>query len=94
LAESAGVAASTLYQRFLTRTALGSLQYQKQLHLHEARGLVLHELIDPHVAAQGVGYDNSAQFNREYRRLFGRFSACWPFQAECQYAPATSAAAE
>jgi len=47
------------------------MQYQKQLHLHEARGLVLHELIDPHVAAQWVGYDNSAQFNREYRRLFG-----------------------
>jgi AraC-like DNA-binding protein len=71
LAEVAGMGVSTLHHHFRELTAMSPLQYQKQLRLHEARRLMLSEVIDAGSAALRVGYESPTQFSREYRRLFG-----------------------
>ncbi|MNG14452.1 Helix-turn-helix domain protein [compost metagenome] len=50
---------------------MAPLQYQKQLRLQEARRLMLNGSANATAAALEVGYESPAQFNREYRRLFG-----------------------
>lgn len=52
-------------------TALSPLQYQKSLRLNEARRLMMVENLDAASAAFEVGYENPAQFSREYKRTFG-----------------------
>lgn len=71
LANTAGMAESTLHQHFRALTAMSPLQYQKHLRLHEARRLMINERIDAGTAAHRVGYESTTQFNREYSRLFG-----------------------
>jgi AraC-like DNA-binding protein len=46
------------------------LQYQKHLHLQEARRLILAEAMDAPAAAYHVGYMRRSQLSREYIRLF------------------------
>ncbi len=72
LAQIAGMGLSTLHNQFRALTSMSPLQYQKQLRLQAARGRMLIEGLDAASAAFAVGYESASQFNREYRRLFGR----------------------
>lgn len=72
LAQLAGMGLSTLHHHFRALTAMSPLQYQKQLRLHAARGLMLMEGLDAASAAFEVGYESASQFNREYSRFFGQ----------------------
>jgi len=72
LAEIAGMGVSTLHHHFRALTAMSPLQYQKQLRLQAARGLMLLNGLDAASAAFEVGYESTSQFNREYSRFFGQ----------------------
>jgi AraC-like DNA-binding protein len=71
LAQATHMSVSSLHHRFKAVTAMGPLQYQKQLRLQQARALMLAGSADAGTAAYQVGYDSASQFSREYRRLFG-----------------------
>ncbi|MFZ6646030.1 AraC family transcriptional regulator [Undibacterium sp. TJN25] len=71
LAKAANMSVSSLHHKFKAVTAMGPLQYQKQLRLNEARKLLLSGSMDASTAAYQVGYESQSQFSREYRRLFG-----------------------
>jgi AraC-like DNA-binding protein len=47
-------------------------QFQKQLRQHAARQRMPTGELDAAGAAFEVGYESPSQFNREYRRFFGR----------------------
>jgi AraC-like DNA-binding protein len=72
LADFAGMGRSTLHHHFRTLTAMSPLQFQKQLRLHAARQRMLVDAVDAASAAFEVGYESASQFNREYRRFFGK----------------------
>jgi AraC-like DNA-binding protein len=72
LASMAGMSRSTLHHHFRGLTALSPLQFQKQLRLHTARQKMLTEKLDAVSAAFAVGYESPSQFNREYKRFFGK----------------------
>ena len=72
LAEVARMGMSTLHHHFRALTAMSPLQYQKQLRLVAARERMVVEGIDAASAAFEVGYESASQFNREYKRFFGR----------------------
>jgi AraC-like DNA-binding protein len=72
LAQLAGMGVSTLHHHFREMTAMSPLQYQKQLRLQAARGLMLLNGLDAASAAFEVGYESTTQFNREYSRFFGQ----------------------
>lgn len=72
LAKSNNMSVSGLHHKFKAVTAMGPLQYQKELRLHEARRLMLNGSMDVTTAAMEVGYESSSQFTREYKRLFGQ----------------------
>ncbi|SAI71547.1 araC family transcriptional regulator [Bordetella ansorpii] len=71
LAQRVNMSASSLHHHFKSLTAMSPLQYQKQLRLHEARRLMLAEMLDAGTAAHRVGYESASQFSREYSRLYG-----------------------
>lgn len=72
LAAIAGMSLPTLHRHFRALTAMSPLQYQKQLRLRAARHRMLMAEVDAASAAFEVGYESPSQFNREYRRQFGR----------------------
>ena len=72
LASIAGMSLATLHRHFRALTAMSPLQYQKQLRLRAARQKMLSAELDASSAAFEVGYESPSQFNREYRRHFGR----------------------
>ena len=72
LASLAGMSRSTFHQHFRGLTAMSPLQFQKQLRLHTARQKMLTEELDAASAAFEVGYESPSQFNREYKRIFGK----------------------
>lgn len=72
LAQIASMGVSTLHHHFRELTAMSPLQYQKQLRLQAARGLMLLNGVDAASAAFEVGYESATQFNREYSRFFGQ----------------------
>ena len=72
LADFAGMGRSTLHHHFRTLTAMSPLQFQKQLRLHAARQRMLVDAVDAASAAFEVGCESASQFNREYRRFFGK----------------------
>jgi AraC-like DNA-binding protein len=72
LADLAGMGRSTLHHHFRTLTAMSPLQFQKQLRLRAARQRMLVDEVDAASAAFEVGYESASQFNREYRRFFGK----------------------
>jgi len=72
LAAEARLGVSTLHHQFRGLTAMSPLQYQKQLRLQTARQRMLMDGIDATSAAYEVGYESVSQFNREYRRFFGK----------------------
>ncbi|WP_459618237.1 AraC family transcriptional regulator [Bordetella sp. 2513F-2] len=71
LAQLVNMSPSSLHHHFKSVTAMSPLQYQKQLRLHEARRLMLAEMLDAGAAAHRVGYESASQFSREYSRLYG-----------------------
>lgn len=72
LASLAGMSRSTLHHHFRGLTAMSPLQFQKRLRLHTARQKMLTEEFDAATAAFEVGYESPSQFNREYKRFFGK----------------------
>jgi AraC-like DNA-binding protein len=72
LASMAGMSRSTLHHHFRSLTAMSPLQFQKQLRLHCARRRMLTDQLDAASAAFEVGYESPSQFNREYKRFFGK----------------------
>ena len=72
LASMTGMSRSTLNHHFRGLTAMSPLQFQKQLWLHAARQKMLTEELDAASAAFEVGYESPSQFNREYKRFFGK----------------------
>src|SRR5579872_4006647 len=72
LASMAGMSRSTLHHHFRSLTAMSPLQFQKQLRLHTARQKMLTEELDAASVAFAVGYESPSQFNREYKRFFGK----------------------
>lgn len=71
LARRAGLSTSAFHRTFKAVTGSSPLQFQKQLRLVTARQLLVAQDISVARAAFAVGYESAAQFNREYRRLFG-----------------------
>ncbi len=72
LATLAGMGLSTLHHHFRVLTAMSPLQFQKQLRLRAARSRMLSDEMNAASAAFEVGYESPSQFNREYRRFFGK----------------------
>jgi AraC-like DNA-binding protein len=62
---------SGFHHHFRAVTAMSPLQFQKRMRLQEARHLMLAEDLDAASAGYRVGYSDTSQFTREYKRLFG-----------------------
>jgi AraC-like DNA-binding protein len=71
LAQEAGMSVSTFHAHFKAVTSSSPLQYLKNIRLHKARQLMVHEGANAGVAALQVGYESASQFSREFKRLFG-----------------------
>lgn len=71
LARTAGMSPSSFHEHFRTLTATTPLQYQKDLRLIEARGLLIDGTRSVSDVAFEVGYESPTQFSREYSRKFG-----------------------
>ncbi|QIQ01215.1 AraC family transcriptional regulator [Streptomyces liangshanensis] len=71
VARLSGMSVSAFYRNFQVVTAMSPIQFQKQIRLQEARLLLATHPNDVTGVGQRVGYDNSSQFSREYRRQFG-----------------------
>jgi len=72
LASELHMSVSSFHSHFKSATSMSPLQFQKQLRLQEARRLLLDENSDAAQAGYRVGYEDAAQFSREYKRHFGR----------------------
>ena len=71
LARSCGMSTSAFHRNFHAVTALSPIQFQKQIRLQKSRLLLLLGGDDVATVGHRVGYDNTSQFSREYRRQFG-----------------------
>lgn len=71
LAMEAGMSVSTFHSHFKSVTASSPLQYLKNIRLHKARMMMVHEGTTAAVAAREVGYESASQFSREFKRYFG-----------------------
>jgi len=71
LAERSNMSVSSLHTHFKAVTSMTPLQFQKELRLHEAKQMMLTNMMDVSTACMHVGYSSVSQFSREYSRLFG-----------------------
>ncbi|HEY1170379.1 MAG TPA: AraC family transcriptional regulator [Verrucomicrobiae bacterium] len=71
LARDAGMSVSTFHTHFKAVTSSSPLQYLKNVRLHKARMLMVHEGMNAGTAALQVGYESASQFSREFKRFFG-----------------------
>jgi len=71
LARQAGVSLSTFHRNFQAVTAMGPIQFQKQIRLQQARLQLAADPDDVAGVGRRVGYESPSQFSREYRRQFG-----------------------
>jgi AraC-like DNA-binding protein len=71
LARTCGMSTSAFHRSFRAVTALGPVQFQKQIRLQRARLLLLAGTDDVSTVGYRVGYESTSQFSREYRRQFG-----------------------
>jgi AraC-like DNA-binding protein len=71
LAKSVGMSASSFHERFKAVTGTTPLQYQKDLRLIQARGLLLDQNLTVTETAYAVGYESPTHFSRDYKRKFG-----------------------
>ena len=75
LAGEAGMSVSTFHAHFKAVTSSPPLQYLKNIRLHKARTLMVHEGHTASSAALAVGYESASQFSREFKRFFGKTPA-------------------
>jgi AraC-like DNA-binding protein len=71
LARRVAMSVSSFHENFKAITSTTPLQYQKDLRLLEARGLLKTSGASVTNVAYDVGYQSSSQFSREYTRKFG-----------------------
>jgi AraC-like DNA-binding protein len=71
LADVAGMSPSSLHRHFRSATAMTPIQFQKQIRLQAARGLLVSRAGDVAEIGYRVGYESPSQFSREYRKTFG-----------------------
>ena len=71
LARTAGMSVSSFHEHFRTVTGTTPLQYQKDLRLIEARGMLVGKGHAVSEAAYAVGYESPTHFSRDYSRKFG-----------------------
>ncbi|HEY9101710.1 AraC family transcriptional regulator [Chitinimonas sp.] len=72
LAQEASMSVPAFHAHFKRVTHNSPLQYLKTTRLHQARLLMVRQGVTAAAAAAAVGYESSSQFNREFKRLFGR----------------------
>jgi AraC-like DNA-binding protein len=71
-ARVAGMSPTSFHRHFRAVTTMSPIQFQKQIRLQEARARLIAEPHDVAGVGFAVGYESASQFNREYRRMFGR----------------------
>ena len=72
LAREAGLSIPAFHAHFKTVTATSPIQYVKSVRLHQARLLMIRDALTAAAAGARVGYESASQFNREFKRFFGR----------------------
>ncbi|WP_205757511.1 AraC family transcriptional regulator [Lysobacter enzymogenes] len=72
LAGEASMSVAAFHARFKAVTAASPIQYIKAMRLHQARLLMIRNGCAAADAARRVGYESASQFNREFKRMFGR----------------------
>jgi len=72
LAREAGLSIPAFHVHFKTVAATSPIQYIKSVRLHQARLLMIRDDLTAAAAAIRVGYESASQFNREFKRFFGR----------------------
>ncbi|MEH2920975.1 AraC family transcriptional regulator N-terminal domain-containing protein [Samsonia erythrinae] len=72
LAREAGLSVPAFHAHFKTVAATSPIQYIKSVRLHQARLMMIRDNVTAAGAAARVGYESASQFNREFKRLFGR----------------------
>lgn len=75
LAREVGLSTPAFHAHFKAVTATSPIQYIKSVRLHQARLLMIRDGATAAGAAARVGYESASQFNREFKRLFGRSPA-------------------
>ena len=70
IAKFSSMSVPSLHKNFKKATSLAPMQFIKQLRLHNAHSLLLSGYNASNAAFES-GYTNSAQFSREFKRLFG-----------------------
>jgi len=70
ISKFASMSIPSLHKNFKKATSLAPMQFIKQLRLHNAHSLLLSGYNASNAAFES-GYTNSAQFSREFKRLFG-----------------------
>ena len=75
LANEAGMSVPTFHSHFKAITSTSPMQYVKSTRLHQARLLMVRQGMTAEAACHAVGYTSPSQFNREFKRLFGRTPA-------------------
>lgn len=71
LAKTAAMSGSSFHKHFKSVTGVTPIQYQKDLRLIEARGLLVDAGASVSAVAYAVGYASPTHFSRDYRRKFG-----------------------
>lgn len=72
LAHEAGLSVPAFHAHFKAVAATSPIQYIKSVRLHQARLMMIRDNVTAAGAAARVGYESASQFNREFKRLFGR----------------------
>ncbi len=72
LASEACLSMPTFHVYFKAFAKTSPIQYIKSVRLHQARLLMIRDDLTAAAAAARVGYESASQFNREFKRLFGR----------------------
>ena len=75
LASEAGMSVPRFHLHFKSVTQTSPIQYLKSLRLHQARLMMRRDHLTAAGAAARVGYESDSQFNREFKRMFGRTPA-------------------
>lgn len=75
LACEAGMSVPRFHLHFKSVTQTSPIQYLKSLRLHQARLMMIRDNLTAAGAAARVGYESDSQFNREFKRMFGRTPA-------------------
>jgi AraC-like DNA-binding protein len=72
LARDAGLSVAAFHAYFKAVTHTSPIQYIKSIRLHQARLMMIRDRLTAAAASARVGYESPSQFNREFKRLFGR----------------------